>query len=161
MSKKYKPAAAVIVLILLVAVIGIVTHVVMKRIPTRQTMDLSEYYGELADGEAALILGDEKLETRALIVGEKVYLPLDVVNTYLNQRYYWDSANQQILYATPSELTSTAAASEAGDQVWLKDGTVYLNLSFVQQYTDMDAYILQNPYRVDIQYQFDNVKQLK
>ena len=83
MSKKYKPAAAVIVLILLVAVIGIVTHVVMKRIPTRQTMDLSEYYGELADGEAALILGDEKLETRALIVGEKVYLPLDVVNTYL------------------------------------------------------------------------------
>lgn len=161
MSKKYKPAAAVIVLILLVAVIGIVTHVVMKRIPTRQTMDLSEYYGELADGEAALILGDEKLETRALIVGEKVYLPLDVVNTYLNQRYYWDSANQQILYATPSELTSTAAASEAGDQVWLKDGTVYLNLSFVQQYTDMDAYILQNPYRVDIQYQFDNVKTVK
>ena len=158
MSKKYKPAAAVIVLILLVAVIGIVTHVVMKRIPTRQTMDLSEYYGELADGEAALILGDEKLETRALIVGEKVYLPLDVVNTYLNQRYYWDSANQQILYATPSELTSTAAASEAGDQVWLKDGTVYLNLSFVQQYTDIDAYIYKDPDRIAIQNKFKNVQ---
>lgn len=161
MSKKYRPAVAVIVLVFLIAVIGIVSHIVMKRVPTRQTMDMNEYYGELADGEAALILGAEKLDERALIVGEKVYLPLNVVNTYLNQRYYWDSANQQILYATPSELTSAAAASEAGDQVWLKDDTVYLNLSFVQQYTDMDAYILKDPYRVDIQYQFDNVKTVK
>ena len=49
------------------------------------------------------------LEERGLVVGDRVYLPLDVVNTYLNQRYYWDSANQQILYATPSELTSESA----------------------------------------------------
>ena len=56
--------------------------------------------------EIALVIGTEKLEERGLVDGDRVYLPLDVVNTYLNQRYYWDSANQQILYATPSELTS-------------------------------------------------------
>ena len=130
----------------------------MKYIPSSEKMDLNEYYGEMADGEIALVIGTEKLEERGLVVGDRVYLPLDVVNTYLNQRYYWDSANQQILYATPSELTSESASSEAGDKVWVKDDKVYLNLTYVQEYTDLDAYITKDPYRIAIQYKFKNVK---
>lgn len=161
MNKKIKPAIAVIVLIFLVAMIGLLSHVIMKRIPTKEKMNLNEYYGELGDGEAALVLGTELLDAKALVAGERVYLPLDVVNTYLNQRYYWDAANKQILYATPSEVISAASASEAGDQVWLRDDRVYLNLSYVQQYTDIDAYIYKDPYRVAIQYQFDKIKTVK
>lgn len=158
MNKKYKPVIAVAVLIILVAILGIVTHVVMKYIPSSEKMDLNEYYGEMADGEIALVIGTEKLEERGLVDGDRVYLPLDVVNTYLNQRYYWDSANQQILYATPSELTSASASSEAGDKVWVKDDKVYLNLTYVQEFTDLDAYITKDPYRIAIQYKFKNVK---
>lgn len=158
MDKKYKPIVAVVVLVILVAVLGIVTHVVMKYIPSGEKMDLNEYYGEMAEGEIAIVLGTEKLDERGLVDGDRVYLPLNVVNTYLNQRYYWDSANQQVLYATPSELTAVAASSESGDQVWLKDDTVYLNLTYIQQYTDIDAYISKEPYRIAIQYQFDNIK---
>lgn len=158
MDKKYKPIVAVVVLVILVAVLGIVTHVVMKYIPSGEKMDLNEYYGEMADGEIAIVLGTEKLDERGLVDGDRVYLPLNVVNTYLNQRYYWDSANQQVLYATPSELTTVAASSESGDQVWLKDDTVYLNLTYIQQYTDIDAYISKEPYKIAIQYQFDNIK---
>ena len=128
MNKKYKPVIAVAVLVILVAILGIVTHVVMKYIPSSEKMDLNEYYGEMADGQIALVIGTEKLEERGLVDGDRVYLPLDVVNTYLNQRYYWDSANQQILYATPSELTSASASSEAGDKVWVKDDKVYLKI---------------------------------
>lgn len=158
MNKKYKPVIAVAVLVILVAILGIVTHVVMKYIPSSVKMDLNEYYGEMADGEIALVIGTEKLEERGLVDGDRVYLPLDVVNTYLNQRYYWDSANQQILYATPSELTSVSASSEAGDKVWVKDDKVYLNLTYVQEFTDLDAYITKDPYRIAIQYKFKNVK---
>ena len=158
MNKKYKPVIAVAVLVILVAILGIVTHVVMKYIPSSEKMDLNEYYGEMADGEIALVIGTEKLEERGLVDGDRVYLPLDVVNTYLNQRYYWDSANQQILYATPSELTSASASSEAGDKVWVKDDKVYLNLTYVQEFTDLDAYITKDPYRISIQYKFKNVK---
>ena len=158
MNKKYKPVIAVAVLVTLVAILGIVTHVVMKYIPSSEKMDLNEYYGEMADGEIALVIGTEKLEERGLVDGDRVYLPLDVVNTYLNQRYYWDSANQQILYATPSELTSVSASSEAGDKVWVKDDKVYLNLTYVQEFTDLDAYITKDPYRIAIQYKFKNVK---
>ena len=158
MNKKYKPVIAVAVLVILVAILGIVTHVVMKYIPSSEKMDLNEYYGEMADGEIALVIGTEKLEERGLVDGDRVYLPLDVVNTYLNQRYYWDSANQQILYATPSELTSASASSEAGDKVWVKDDKVYLNLTYVQEFTDLDAYITKDPYRIAIQYKFKNIK---
>lgn len=158
MNKKYKPVIAVAVLVILVAILGIVTHVVMKYIPSSEKMDLNEYYGEMADGEIALVIGTEKMEERGLVDGDRVYLPLDVVNTYLNQRYYWDSANQQILYATPSELTSVSASSEAGDKVWVKDDKVYLNLTYVQEFTDLDAYITKDPYRIAIQYKFKNVK---
>ena len=161
MNKKYKPIIAVIVLIILVAILGVVTHVVRKYIPTSEKMNMNEYYGEMSEGEIALILGTEKLDERGLVDGDRVYLPLDVVNTYLNQRYYWDSENQQVLYATPSELTSASASSESGDQVWLKNDKVYLNLTYVQQYTDIDAYITKDPYRIAIQYKFKNVKTVK
>lgn len=157
MKKKYMPAFVVCLLIVVLAVLGGVGHVISKYIPTKDRMDLNEYYGQVAEGEAALILGTEKLEQRGIISGEEGYLPLDVVNTYLNQRYYWDAENQQILYATPSEVTSMPASSEAGSQVWLRDGAVYLSLSYIRQYTDLDAYIYDNPNRIAIQYQFSDV----
>ena len=157
MKKKYMPAFVVCLLILVLAVAGGAVHVISKYIPTKDRMDLNEYYGLVAEGEAALILGTEKLEQRGIIAGEEGYLPLDVVNTYLNQRYYWDAESQQILYATPSEVTSMPASTEAGSEVWLRDGTVYLSLSYIRQYTDLDTYIYENPGRIAIQYQFSDV----
>ena len=49
MNKKYKPVIAVAVLVILVAILGIVTHVVMKYIPSSEKMDLNEYYGRWGD----------------------------------------------------------------------------------------------------------------
>lgn len=40
----------------------------------------------------------------------------------------------------------------------MKDDKVYLNLTYVQEYTDLDAYITKDPYRIAIQYKFKNVK---
>ena len=157
MKKKYMPAFVVCLLILVLAVAGGAVHVISKYIPTKDCMDLNEYYGQVAEGEAALILGTEKLEQRGIISGEEGYLPLGVVNTYLNQRYYWDAESQQILYVTPSEVTSMPASLEAGSEVWLRDGTVYLSLSYIGQYTDLDTYIYENPGRIAIQYQFSDV----
>ena len=161
MKKQYMHAVIVCSLVLLLTAAGLGVHIISKYIPTKERMDLTEYYGAVGDGEAAVVLGTDIMEARARISGDQVYLPLDVVNTYLNQRYYWDSASQQILYATPSEL-QYYPASESGDgEVWLKDGTVYLSLSFVQKFTDLDVYRNENPARVAIQYQFNEVSTAK
>ena len=154
MKKQYIP---VIVVCGLITVIGLGAQVVMKYIPTREHMDLTEYYGTAQEGEAIVVLGTDIMEEKAQISGDQLYLPLNLVNTYLNQRYYWDAANQQILYATPSELQYYPASGNGDSDVWLKDGNVYLSLPFVQKYTDLDVYMSENPSRVAIQYQFSDV----
>lgn len=158
MKKKHMPVVVVCALIFLVAVIGLISYVVSRYLPAREQMDLNEYYGQVAEDEAAIILGTRMLESRAAMGDEEVYLPIDVVNKYLNQRFYWDSEGNQVLYATPSELTKTVAATEAGSEVWLKNDTVYLSLSYISRYTDMDSVVYEEPNRVAIQYKFKNVK---
>lgn len=158
MTKKRMPVLVVCLLIVLVALVGGAAYGINKLIPTRKQMSLSDYYGQNADGEAALILGTEKLDQKALISGDDVYLPIDVVDGYLNQRYYWDSENKKILYATPSSLTEEKASDSAGGMVWLKDNSVYLNLDYVKKYTDIDAYINKDPDRIAIQNKFSNIE---
>ena len=157
MKKQYMPAVIVCVLILLLAVIGIGAHVIMKYIPTKERMNLTEFYGQPGEGEAVVVLGTDIMQERAVTSGDQFYLPLDMVDSYLNQRYYWDSANQQILYATPSELQKYPASTDGSGDVWLKDGAVYLSLAFVQKYTDMDIYTYENPSRIVIQHEFTGV----
>lgn len=152
------PVLVVCLLIVLVSLIGGAVYGINKLIPTSKQMDLTEYYGQNADGEASLVAGTQKLEQKALIPGDEVYIPLDVVNGYLNQRYYWDSANKKILYATPTSLTEEAASDQPGGNVWLKESTVYLKLDYVKKYTDIDSYIYKDPARIAIQYKFSNVQ---
>ena len=152
------PVLVVCLLIVLVSLIGGAVYGISKLIPTSKQMDLTEYYGQNADGEASLVAGTQKLEQKALISGDEVYIPLDVVNGYLNQRYYWDSANKKILYATPTSLTEEAASDQPGGNVWLKESTVYLKLDYVKKYTDIDSYIYKDPARIAIQYKFSNVQ---
>lgn len=151
------PAVIVCILILLLAVAGIGAAVIKKYIPTKERMDLNEYYGQAAEGEAVIVLGTEIMEERAVTSNGQTFLPLELVNNRLNQRYYWDSGNSQILYATPSELQTYPASENGETEVWLREGAVYLSLPFVQKYTDMDVYVGENPSRVIIQNQFTGV----
>ena len=155
--RKFTPILIVSVLVLLLAAAGIGVHIINKYIPSKERMNLTEYYGQPSEGEMVVVLGTDIMEERALRSGEQIYLPQDMVSAYLNQRYYWDSENQQILYATPSSVEKFLA-SEAGDgDVWLKDSKVYLSLSLVQKYTDLDHYEYEDPARIVIQHEFSGV----
>lgn len=157
MKKRHRPIFVVCLLICIIFVAGVATHLIKKYLPTKERMDLTEYYGQIAEGEAALVLGTDILESRGLLWEDTAYLPLNVVNNRLNKRYYWDSENQQVLYATPTEVTTASASEEGGQDVWLKDGTVYLSIPYIQKYTDIDVYIYEDPARIAIQYQFTDV----
>ena len=153
-EERGNPAVVVIILIILVAAAGFITNIIIRNTPTDERMSLAEYYGTPAEGEAVLILHSDIMEKRALLSGDTVYLPLGIVNTYLNQRYYWDKENQQIIYTTPVEVTYTPASSEPGADVWLTNDDVYLSIPFVNRYTDMDVYYGHDPERIAIQYDF-------
>ncbi|MDO4648125.1 MAG: glycosyl hydrolase family 18 protein [Eubacteriales bacterium] len=161
MKKKMRPVLTVLLLIVLVAIAGMGYLLIRKYMPTRQKMNLSEYYGEIAEDQGIVIVGTEILEARALVSGEMtedtVYLPLDAVRSNLNQRFYWDSEGGQILYATPSELLKVPAQQEAGGDVWQQGENIYLKLAYVHQYTDMDVTLLAEPNRIAIQKDFTDV----
>ena len=155
--KQLKLRITIVILIFLLAAIGLGVHVVQNYIPSREHMSLTEYYGQPSDGEMVVVLGTDIMEERALKSGDQIYLPQTMVSTYLNQRYYWDSANQQILYATQSALENYPASESGDGDVWLKDGTVYLNLALVQKYTDLDTYTYEDPSRIVIQHEFTGI----
>ena len=80
MKKQYMPAVIVCVLILLLAAAGVGIHVVKKYIPTKERMDLNEYYGKTAEGESVIVLGTEIMEERAVTSDDQTYLPLEFVS---------------------------------------------------------------------------------
>lgn len=158
MDKRKNPVVVVCILIAVLLVAAAAVHVIMKYVPTRQKMNLSEYYGQTEEGQASIVVGTQILEEKGLVSGTQVYLPIQVVEAYINQRYYWDAEGQQVLYATPSELTKSPASGEAGGEVWQKDGAVYLSMDYVKRFTDLDAYVYQDPARVIIQKRFTGIQ---
>ncbi len=156
-KKKPSPVFLVAILIILVGIAGVAAHMINRYIPSREPMDLYEYYGYPQEGEAAIVIGSSILEERGVLAGENAYIPLDVVNTYLNARYYWDEDNQQIIYASPSAVQYFPASAEAGTEVWQKDGSVFLSLPFVRMFTDLDSYVYQDPDRIAIRNRFEDV----
>lgn len=111
-----------------------------KYAPSKETADPSDWFFVSGD-EVALVLDNEldEMNTGRYIAGQS-YLPLDWVNDHLNERFYWDSAQKQMIYTLPESIVyaDTATLSSNGkpliveqdDQVWLMTG-------LVQTYTDI------------------------
>ena len=158
MKKNRKPVLIVCLLIILLMTAGGATFLIHKYMPVKDQMDLNEYYGRTEGSQAHIIIGTKQLEAKGEILEEQAYLPVDVVNQYLNQRYYWDSENRQILYATPSQLTYTPASTEIGGDVLLLNDTAYLKLDFVKRYTNLETYTYQEPNRIVIQKKFKGIQ---
>ena len=162
--KRRNPAVIVVLLIILVGAAGAVSWYVDRHTPTTEMMDLTEYYGSAGEGQAVLILNETILDSRAVLGNPSaelaewnLYLPLNAVAEHLNQRYYYDAENNQILYATPSELTTASVSDQAGTDAWNRDGTIYLSLAYVHRFTDLDILFSTDPDRVAIRSRFENV----
>ena len=78
MKKQQKPIVIVCILILVLAAVGVGTYFIKKYIPTKERMDLTEYYGQTGEDEMTVILGTDIMETKAVKSGDRVYLPLDI-----------------------------------------------------------------------------------
>lgn len=154
MKKKLIPVIVVVILILIIGT----AYLIMERRPSADQMDLEEYYGAYGtaeEGQALIVLGTEILPDRAIVEGGTTYLPLAIVQNTLNQAFYWDG--QQILYASPSELVQEPVSVDGSTRVLSRNDNIYVQTDFVKEHTDMDAVYYENPSRVVIQYQWEDV----
>ena len=112
MKKKKAPVLAVIVLLLLVAVIGLVTRIVKKYTPTSEVMDTREYFKLDQEDETAVILDNLLSDYKGKMEEGICYVDYDLVRDRLNERFYWDSQENLMLYTTSEDIIEIPAGGK-------------------------------------------------
>ena len=153
------PILAALAFIGIVVLLALGSVVIKKYTPSKERVDLDNYYHLQAKDDMALILDHKLLEETAKYWDGCVYLKYQLVQQYLNQRFFWDSNENILRYTTESDVISVHLGEESymvgkknkkADHTIVKvDGeSVYVSLDFVQNYTNLDFVLYEEPNRV-------------
>ena len=159
--KNKKPVIIGVLVVVLVALIAVAVHLIRVNTPSKTHMSLQKYFS-VEDGQAKVILNDQITDANVLCDNGKFYLDIVFVNEYLNPRFYWDNAENILLYTTSTAMIQADLDSqdvyinnskESKDYVIVKtDGqTAYVALDYIKEYTALDYKTYQSPDRVVIQ----------
>ena len=111
MKKKILPVIAAMALILVVILFMVLGKIIEKYTPTDERQDLSIHYNLSSEQDTAIIYNNELLEAKALFYNGIVYLSIDTVKDYINDRFYWDTNENILRYTTANDLISVPAES--------------------------------------------------
>lgn len=72
--------------------------------PSKEQVDQSEWY-QASGNESAVFLNSEREEgVKGRYIDGQVYLPVDWVDEAVNERFYWDEENSQLIYTLPDQI---------------------------------------------------------
>ena len=135
---------------------------------SKERANLDKYYGIETENQLAIIIDNEVIGAKGISSDGKAYLEYSVVRDYLNGRFYVDMKENLLLY-TLAEGTICAKVgeseytfqkrTESKDYAILKmEGNVaYIALDFVQEYTNIEFSLHENPERVMIVRQWGEI----
>lgn len=166
-KKKAAPVLVVLILIVLVGAAGIVSFLINRYKPGTEYMAGNEYFNLTDENSVALIQNGELLEEQAVLIGGEPYAAYTYVESQLNSCFYWDEETKGILLTTRGGVQTllpgdAAVAKTPGGQPAVQqesDGTVYISLDVVKEYTDLDYAYYSDPNRVVIRNEWDGVEQ--
>ena len=78
MKKKIIPVIAAIALIIVVVLFMVLGNIIEKYTPSKETKDLSEYYGLTSDTDVALICNNEVIDTKGKLVHVFIGIPMKI-----------------------------------------------------------------------------------
>lgn len=161
--KRRKRNLAIKVFIFLIIIVGVIggAFLIKKYGPTKERADLNEYYGIQNQNQLAVIIDNEVLGAPGIILDGKAYVEYSVVRDYLNGRFYVDYNENILLYTLPegtirvdvgsAEYMLQKEKKSVGYTILKMEGsTAYISLDFVQEYTNIDFQIYEDPNRVMI-----------
>lgn len=128
-----------VLLLLLMAAGGAGGYIyIRKYMPTSELSDKTKVFG-IKGSQVALLLDNELQEEKGIYEDGQVYLPVEWVNEYLNQRFYWDEGEKLLVYALPESIVyaDEDAQGEKGPLFKVTDDGMYLSLGLVVNYTDI------------------------
>lgn len=158
-KKQIIPFLAAAVLIIVVILFMLLGKLIEKYTPTKERQELTDYYAMTSEDEVALILDNEVLSAHGKLIDGTVYLDFNTVHDLLNNRFFWDSNENKLLYTTATDLISADAESstyyvtkdaKSLDHVIVKAdaSTAYIAIDFVKLYSDFQYEVFDSPNRV-------------
>lgn len=165
MKKKVIPVFAAITLIIVVVLFMLLGKLIEKYTPSKERQDLSDYYEMTSEEDVAIIFNNEVLDVHGRLIDGNVYLDFETVHDLINDRFYWDSNENKLLYTTAADLISADVESTSYyvtkdarslDHVVVKvdANTAYVAVDFVNLYSDFSYEIYDTPNRIVISNQW-------
>ena len=125
--------------ILLTLISAAVYIYVTMFMPSSKRVDQSTYYG-VKDKQVAIIYNDGLQKASAIEKDQEVYLPYDWAAAILNDKFFWDSEENLLLYTLPEEIIymDENYISE-GKKAFIKsENTPYVSVSLIKKYTNVN-----------------------
>ncbi len=135
--KKIIPVLVALILIVIIGAATAGTIVFDKYSYSKERANLQEYFG-VQGQELAIILQDDRIEEKALLVGQTCYFDLDTVHKYFNDTFYVDKKEKLLLYALPAAVERYVLGEAADTQyeAFWQGEDVYLSAELVKKFTN-------------------------
>lgn len=150
-KKRRQKELALKLILFFVIIVGVVggSFLVKKYGPTKDRVDLNEYYGIETENQLAVIVDDKVIGGGGIVLDSVPYIEYSLVRDYLNNRFYVDFYDNILLYTLPQGTISVDVGSseymyqkekQTEDYVIFKmeGNAAYIALEFVQKYTNID-----------------------
>lgn len=125
--------------------------------------DMNSYYGYTAEDDIAIILQDEIIEDKGKLIDGVPYFALDTVKTKFTNRFYYNDAEQVLLYTTSTDVIKVnvdnpengyyvSDSFNATDYMPARtlNGTLYIAADYVKRYANMSYAFYADPNRMQV-----------
>lgn len=148
-------------LLSLILIILLASKLIEKYAPTKDHMDLTEYYGITNDSQVAITLNNSVLDEYATLIDGHLYLDYYFIHDILNSRFYWDANENILLYTTATDLISAQAdeprysigksnIDHGHPIVKASADSAWVDIDFVKEYSDFSYTYFEEPSRIVI-----------
>ncbi len=163
-----KKAVTVVLAVVLIAVIAWFTfgkQAVDKYSYSEERANLYEYFNLSREDEVAVVLQNDIIEEKALLLDGICYFDLDTVHKYFNERFYVDKTEELILYTTSTEVIRTATGTnvysrsgkdiDGGHRLTLakvsgEDTVYYISIDYIKEFTNLSYEFFSEPNRLQV-----------
>lgn len=175
-QKRIPPVLIAVVIGIIMVIVFIIGTIIEKYTPSDKKVSedkINDMYYVTGDNkdEISIVLQDEIVEDKAVKDNDTVYLNINFIKKYFDDRYYWDNTENVLLYTTPNDVIRSdvgtqeyyvTKAKNNVDYVIVKtDGTnVYVALDFVMLFSNIQYKYYDNPSRLVFKYKWNEVQQV-
>lgn len=175
-QKRIPPVLIAVVIGIIMVIVFIIGTIIEKYTPSDKKVSedkINDMYYVTGNNknEISIVLQDEIVEDKAVKDNDTVYLNINFIKKYFDDRYYWDNTENVLLYTTPNDVIRSdvgtqeyyvTKAKNNVDYVIVKtDGTnVYVALDFVMLFSNVQYKYYDNPSRLVFKYKWNEVQQV-